>query len=80
VAGTSECSMKLQVPQNAGIFLTCRGPVSFSGRILPRGVSIAPYSYARFKAFVTVSMSNSVFKHVMPCTLIGIYQRLQPSD
>ena len=31
--------MKLPVLQNAGNFLTCWGPVSLSGRALPRGVS-----------------------------------------
>jgi hypothetical protein len=29
----------LRVPQNVGNFLTSRGPLSFSGRILLRGVS-----------------------------------------
>ena len=72
--------MNFRIPYNAGNFLTNRGPVSFSGRILLHGVSIALCSFARLKAVVTVSITASLFSHVTPCTLISIYQRLQLSD
>jgi len=39
LAEDSDIVTSLPVPQNAGNFLTSRGPVSFSGRILLRGVS-----------------------------------------
>jgi hypothetical protein len=40
----------LRVPQNVGKFLTSRGPLSFSGRILLRGVSVS-YVLAYLKTY-----------------------------